>query len=98
MLLILLFLVAALQLIIYSYADKKKIRHGRILILFLILIQYAFVFPFLFTPSSEDLEDGAGAFLPSVFIGFWVLGGGITLLVHVVYVVVKSKNDKGSAA
>lgn len=92
MILILFFLVMVLQLITYSYVDKKKIRFGRLIILILILILYSFVFPFLLTPNAEDIED-PGVIL-SIFTASLFVGGGITLLTHFVYVIVKRGEDK----
>jgi len=78
--------IALLQVLGYILIDKTKIKYGRILILLIFLLNYFWLMPYLFAPPP--LSEGGprcGMSDLTVYIAFWLIGGGCTILTHVCY-------------
>lgn len=93
MFLAILFFIVFLQLLGYTIMDSKnKPRTNKRWLLFAILLFYFIVFPYIlyaieFAANGKEVKCG----LPIIgMIGAcWVIGGGITIIAHLSYYVVK---------
>lgn len=78
------------QILGYMVSDKKKINNGRVWTLLFSLFIYFILLPYLFFPTiPEGKELNCGLPIAAIFFVFGFMGGGLTLITHVVYGFIK---------
>jgi hypothetical protein len=84
--------ISVLQIICYMIADKRKIKNGRLPILFIFLISYFFIPTFINQQGSSTTVEQSGCAMPiiGIYIAIWMLGTGLSLATHVIYYFVKN--------
>jgi hypothetical protein len=85
MILFFILFVFLLQITLYVMLDKKNASKWKYAVLGTIFLSHFFVFPQIFVSSL--IPEGIDCGLPvmGIVFGFWIFGGSITLLGHLVY-------------
>lgn len=79
------------QISAYLLLDNYGFKYWKYLILGIILVFY-FFFPFLL-PSTEKDVPRCGMSAMALVLGFWIFGGGATVLTHLLYISLKKIAD-----
>ncbi len=77
----------AIQVIGYVLLDRYNLSAWKYLIFGIILVLHFFVLPGYFFPNNPTHEPMCGMPVLAITLGFWILGGGVTLMTHVIYMV-----------
>lgn len=83
--LLLIILVAISQLGIYFILDQTNKKHGKTILFILVLMAHFFVFPPYYYPQPVPGGTNCGMPLLGIMLVFWLIGGGITVIIHVGY-------------
>lgn len=76
-----------LQILGYIYLDRNNLRYWKFLILGILLFLYG-ILPFCFVPPNPNHEPRfEGLFY--MISGIWILGGGITIMIYLIYWLIK---------
>lgn len=79
-----------IQIVGYIFLDKFNLKKWKYLILGLLLVVYIFIIPRYFSPDISDDEIECGMPMLVVTLTIWLLGCGITLITHVIYITIKN--------
>lgn len=88
MILRLIILICVLQILLYILIDQLNIKYAKGLILFAILYAHIFVLPGYFIPAPKPGGVNCGMPMMAITLGFWIFGGGVTLLTHYIYSII----------
>lgn len=77
------------QIIGYILLDRNDLKKWKYLILIIILGLNFLVFPSYFIPENQNYEPRCGMPALANTLSFWIIGGGLTILTHVMYVFIK---------
>lgn len=91
-------LLFAFQVIAYILLDKYKFGSWKYLVLAVCLILNFFILPYYFMPDYSESEIRCGMPALGIILGFWILGGGLTIVTHLVYFIIKKINRKKLAS
>jgi len=84
-------LISICQVLLYLISDKLGLKHGRKLLLLIILIGYFFILPPFFYPEPNPNGNNCGMPTVGVTLAFWVIGGGMASVLHLVYYLIRKK-------
>ena len=90
-----LFFMPVFQCIGYIVLDLYKQNKWKVLILVLLLIMYIFILPGYYIPKVSK-KDSCGMPYIAITLGFWVFGGGLSIITHIVYVLLARFVKNGS--
>ena len=79
------------QILVYVIADDRRVGWLKTLVLGLMLTLHFFVLPSYFYPTTPTDRVNCGLPALGVTLGFWIVGGGMTLLTHFIYPTTRSK-------
>jgi hypothetical protein len=76
------------QVLAYVVFDHQNVKYGRILTLVFFLLTYLIALPHFFYPPPLEPggRDYCGLPILAMYMLFWGIGGGMTLIIHLVYV------------
>lgn len=89
MILTFIIIVAICQIIIYLFIDKIQLERGKNLTFLLILIGHLFIFPQFYFPDLDESDIGCAMPLLGITLAFWVVGGGTTIMIHLIYHIIE---------
>jgi len=78
-------IVAICQLGIYLLSDKKHIKYAKTITFLLAMMGQLFLFPQLFFPEIDPNDIHCGSEHLGISLTFWLIGGGVTVLIHSIY-------------
>jgi hypothetical protein len=71
---------------LYLFADILHLKYGKLLALLIVWIGYFLVLPLFFFPELDPSDrHRCGMPIVGIMFAFWIIGGGISLLVHLIY-------------
>ncbi|WP_281337296.1 hypothetical protein [Flavobacterium eburneipallidum] len=82
-------LILIMQILGYFLLDKYGFKKWKYLVFGLILILHLFVLPNFFIPKYKEGEFRCGMPIMAIYMVFWFIGGGLTIIFHFGYVLVK---------
>lgn len=82
-------IIAFVQVILYLITDRKKWTAAKLIILLFLLALYIFILPGMFLPHMDPEKYKCGMFIVAHYLAYWVLGGGLTIIVHLLYLFFK---------
>lgn len=85
----LIIMMLVVQILGYLLLDKYGFKKWKYLVFGLILILHFFVFPDFFIPKYKEGEFRCGMPIMAIYLAFWIIGGGLTIIFHFGYVLVK---------
>ena len=82
-------IISLCQILLYLIVDHQNWKYGKIIVMLAILIGHFFVFPSYFYPDTNS--EGINCGMPILLVNtvFWVFGGGLTLIFHILYWMIK---------
>ena len=84
-----------IQVLCYVFVDNKKIKYGRIMTLVFFLLSYFILLPYGFYQiifGNEQLRCGLPVL--GMYLALWFVGGGLTIITHLLYYVEKKAEIK----
>ena len=90
-----LLLTVFIQCLCYFFIDAKKIKFGKLLVLLFFILIYFVVLPYLFYPKMNDGITRCGMPLLGMYVFFWIIGGGLTILTHLIYYILNRLLARG---
>lgn len=78
------------QIVLYLFADWAKLNYVRTILFLAILAGHIFIFPTFFYPEPDPQGLNCGLPILGISCAFWIVGGGITILTHFIYYLIKT--------
>jgi hypothetical protein len=73
------------QVLVYVILDENRVLFPKLPILLLLLILEFFILPPYFYPEKPPGEPGCGLPLLGIMLAFWIIGGGVAVVTHILY-------------
>ncbi len=89
--LLLIFIVLVLQLLGYIFLDRYGYPNWKVAVLLFVIVLHLYVLPAIVTAYLFPEPTTCGLPVMAVVLGFWVIGGGLTLFAHGVYYLVRRR-------
>jgi hypothetical protein len=85
----LIIIMLIIQILGYIFLDEYGFKKWKYLVFGIILILHFFVFPNFFMPKYKEGEFRCGMPIMGVYLVFWLIGGGLTIILHFIYLILK---------
>ncbi len=84
------------QLLLYFLLNRLKLNFSGIFILLAVLGCYFFIFPPYFYPEPDPNPNHTQCGMPllAINLGFWIFGGGVAILLHLIYFLIFKRTKK----
>ncbi len=78
-------MISIVQIGLYLFLDNKKIKNGKSIAFATLLMGHLFILPQFFFPEPDPNGINCGMPVLGITLAFWVIGGGATVLMHILY-------------